>query len=84
MSAGPLRTLLAGFGLVALVPIAWLAYSGDIDLAVAGTRAGIVLAAVLVVGRIAELALSVTASSLERRAMRRLLAPDSGSDRGGT
>ena len=83
MKAGPLRTLLAGFGLVALVPIAWLAYNGDIDLAAAGARAGIVLGAVLMVGRLADLALSLTAASLERRAMRRLRTVDSVPDRSG-
>ncbi len=69
MRAGPLRSLIAGFGLVAILPIAWMVVQGDLSAAEAGTRAAIVFGVVLVVGRIADMMLSVAARSFERRAM---------------
>jgi len=69
MRAGPLRRLFAAFGLVALVPIALMVTRGDLTVAEAGIRAGIVFGVVVGTVRIAELLLSLMASSLERRAL---------------
>ena len=69
MRTGPLRRLVAAFGLIALVPIALMLTRGDLTVAEAGIRAGIVFGVVLVVVRLSELALLVMASSLERRAV---------------
>ena len=69
MRAGPLRRLIAGFGLLALLPIAWMVITGDLAPAAAGIRAGIVFGVVLVVGRFADLVLSAAAHSFERQAL---------------
>ena len=69
MRAGPLRRMIAGFGLIALLPIAWMVINGDLAPAAAGIRAGIVLGVVLVVGRLADLVLSAAAHSFERQAL---------------
>jgi hypothetical protein len=69
MRTGPLRRLFAAFGLIALVPIALMVTRGDLTVAEAGMRAGIVFGVVLVVVRVSELALSLMAASLERRAV---------------
>ena len=88
MRAGPLRRLIAGFGLLALLPIAWMVAQGDITPAAAGLRAGIVLAVVLGVGRVADLILSAAAQSFERQALtaamtdRRAPVADEGAGRG--
>ena len=69
MRAGPLRRLIAGFGLLTLLPIAWMVINGDLSPAAAGIRAGIVFGVVLLIGRIADLVLNAAAQSFERRAV---------------
>jgi len=69
MRAGPLRRLIAGFGLITLLPIAWMVINGDLSPATAGIKAAIVLGVVLVVCRITDLVVSAAAHSLERRAV---------------
>jgi hypothetical protein len=54
------------FGLVALVPTAWLLLHGDLTLTDAGKRAGITLIAVRVVLRLTTWGIGHVAASLER------------------
>ena len=68
MKPGPLRRVIAGIGLAAIVPIAYLTVTGVLTPAEAGVRAAIVFAAVLFFTRLADLVLSSVAASYERRA----------------
>ena len=60
--------LIAGIGLVAIVPIATMTVTGVLTPAEAGMRAGIVFAVVLLLTRVVDLVLSSVAASYERRA----------------
>jgi len=67
MKSSPIRRIFAWFGLIALVPIGYLVYQGDMTVADGGLKAGIVLLAVFVAVRVVEFLLSGMAAVLERQ-----------------
>ncbi len=84
MRAGPVRRLMATVGLVALAPIGFLLVRDELTLPAAGLRAGITLAVVLVVARLAAWGLDAMAGDIEswdgseRRRPRPAAVPDGG------
>ena len=68
MRPGPLRRIIAGIGLVAIVPIATMTITGVLTPAEAGVRAAVVFGVVLLLTRVVDLVLSSVAASYERRA----------------
>ncbi len=68
MSGNPINRLAALIGLVTLTPIAYGVATGSLDMVDAAVRAGITLAAVIVVRIIGRLGVSVLANSMERQA----------------
>lgn len=66
MSIGPLRRSIGALGLVVLIPLAWMVAAETITPVDAATRAAIVLVGVTALGRLASLAVTALASSLEQ------------------
>lgn len=64
----PINRLISIAGLVLLLPIGYLMVTGDLSPDQAGIRAGILLAAVIVIRRLTRIGMSVVASSMERQA----------------
>lgn len=67
MSAGPLRRVSAGLGLVALVPIASMLVQGALTPEVAAQRAVVVALVVVVLGNVARRVVASVLSRVERR-----------------
>ncbi|MFA9430907.1 hypothetical protein [Egicoccus sp. AB-alg2] len=67
MSAGPLRRLFAGLGMLALIPILALMASGAITPVDAAVRALSVAVAVVALGNVARLVLTGALRRVERR-----------------
>lgn len=65
MSPGPLRRLVGGLGLVALVPVAWQLWIGGLDPVGAAARAVAVLVVVVTVGRVVARWLDSVARAVE-------------------
>ena len=65
MNGGPIQRMIAVVGLVALAPIGYLLFTGELSLVEAGTRAGITFVAVMVVARIGGWGFSLMARSME-------------------
>ncbi len=64
----PVNRLIAIVGLIMLLPIGYLLAMGDLTPTDAGIRAGLTLAAVIVIRRLARIGMGVVARSMERRA----------------
>ena len=67
MRSNPVRRIFGWFGLVAMVPIGYMVYDGSMTPADGGTKAALVLIAVLVAVRLVEFLLMTVAGALERR-----------------
>ncbi len=64
----PINRLISIAGLILLLPIGYLMVTGDLAPDQAGIRAGILLAAVVVVRKLARIGMGVVATSMERQA----------------
>ena len=67
MSSSPVRRLFAWFGLIAMAPIGYLVFTGQMTASDGGLKAAVVLITVLVAVRFIEFAISVVAGVLERQ-----------------
>lgn len=67
MTAGPLRRITSAIGLIALVPVALLLITGQLTPEAAVLRAGMVLIAVVALGRVARVLLTTLLRRVERR-----------------
>lgn len=64
----PIERLISIAGLVMLLPIGYLLTIGNLTPEEAGIRAGLTLAAVILIRRLARIGMGVVATSMERRA----------------
>jgi hypothetical protein len=69
MSGNPINRLAALLGLIVLTPVAYLTATGALDPVDAAIRAGITLAAVVVIRTLGRLGLSLLANSMDRQAV---------------